>query len=245
MTHPYQTRCAALSSSEESVSVERYYDRRSALNDGKWQGHRTCLVDGSGCSVPDTPALQDTFGSPSGQRPGGGVPMARLLGPFHAGIGVLLTWVAAPLLTHDLAQVHKCTRCDRPEMCWWRIGACVPTLTLPSSCRLVCTPCGESAGVRSWTSGPAGICQDGREADAGSHRCATVPLAQRTPHQRPTGSLVETRDLSLMVHQAGIGCLAKFARAARGVLRRRQTGDPTLSDHPGDDAPRRAGLPGC
>jgi hypothetical protein len=32
--------------------------------------------------------------------------MAHLLGLFHAGTGVLLTLVVAPLLTHDLAQVQ-------------------------------------------------------------------------------------------------------------------------------------------
>jgi Transposase DDE domain len=79
---------------------------RSALDDGRWQGHRTFLVDGSGCSRPDTPALQDAFGQPTAQRPGCGVPVARLLGLFHAGTGLLLKLVVAPLLTHDLAHVQ-------------------------------------------------------------------------------------------------------------------------------------------
>jgi hypothetical protein len=80
--------------------------QRSALDDGRWHGHRTFFVDGSGCSMPDTPALQDAFGQPNVQRPGCGFPVARLLGLFHAGTGVLLKLVVAPLLTHDLAQVQ-------------------------------------------------------------------------------------------------------------------------------------------
>jgi DDE family transposase len=80
--------------------------QRSALDDGRWQGHRTFLVDGSGCSMPDTPALQDAFGQSTEQRPGCGFPVARLLGLFHAGTGVLLKLVVAPLLTHDLALVQ-------------------------------------------------------------------------------------------------------------------------------------------
>ena len=56
--------------------------------------------------MPDTPALQDAFGQSTEQRPGCGVPVARLLGLFHAGTGVLLTRVVAPLLTHDLARVQ-------------------------------------------------------------------------------------------------------------------------------------------
>jgi hypothetical protein len=80
--------------------------QQSALDDGRWHGHRTFLVDGSGCSMPDTPALQDAFGQSTEQRPGCGFPIARLLGLFHAGTGVLLKLVVAPLLTHDLALVQ-------------------------------------------------------------------------------------------------------------------------------------------
>src|SRR3712207_1308603 len=94
----------------------RFFDRllerfsstvpRSALDEERWHGHRTFLVDGSGGSMPDTPALQDAFGPSTEQRPGCGFPVARLLGLFHAGTGVLLKLVVAPLLTHDLAQVQ-------------------------------------------------------------------------------------------------------------------------------------------
>jgi hypothetical protein len=80
--------------------------QRSAVDDGRWHGHRTFFVDGSGCSMPDTPALQDAFSQPNVQRPGCGFPVAHLLGLFHAGTGVLLKLVVAPLLTHDLAQVQ-------------------------------------------------------------------------------------------------------------------------------------------
>jgi Transposase DDE domain len=80
--------------------------QRAALDEERWHGHRTFLVDGSGCSMPDTPALQDAFGQSTEQRPGCGFPVAHLLGLFHAGTGVLLKLVVAPLLTHDLAQVR-------------------------------------------------------------------------------------------------------------------------------------------
>jgi IS4 transposase len=81
--------------------------QRSALDDGRWHGHRTFFVDGSGCSMPDTPALQEAFGQPNVQRPGCGFPVVRLLGVFHAGTGLLLKLVVAPLLTHDLARVQE------------------------------------------------------------------------------------------------------------------------------------------
>jgi hypothetical protein len=74
--------------------------------EGRWHGQLTLLVDGSGCSMPDTPALPQAFGQPTEQRPGCGFPVARLLGLFHAGTGLLLKLVVAPLLTHDLALVQ-------------------------------------------------------------------------------------------------------------------------------------------
>jgi hypothetical protein len=74
--------------------------------EGRWYGHRTFFVDGSGCSMPDTPVLQEAFGQPSEQRPGCGFPGARLLALFHAGTGLLTQLISAPLLTHDLAHVQ-------------------------------------------------------------------------------------------------------------------------------------------
>jgi hypothetical protein len=95
----------------------RFFDRllerfgrtvqHAALDEERWHGHRTFFVEGSACSMPDTPALQDAFGQSTEQRLGCGFPVAHLLGLFHAGTGVLLKLVVAPLLTHDLAQVQK------------------------------------------------------------------------------------------------------------------------------------------
>jgi hypothetical protein len=94
----------------------RFFDRllerfgravqHAALDEERWHGHRTFLVDGSACPMPDTPALQVAFGQSTVQRPGCGFPVARLLGLFHAGTGVLLKLMVAPLVTHDLARVQ-------------------------------------------------------------------------------------------------------------------------------------------
>lgn len=72
-----------------------------------WHGHRIWHVDGSSCSMPDTPQLQAAFGQPGGQRPGCGFPVAHLMMLFHATTGCLLRIVTAPLRTHDMAQVHR------------------------------------------------------------------------------------------------------------------------------------------
>lgn len=73
--------------------------------EGLWRGHRTFLVDGSSFSMPDTPELQRHFGQPGNQAPGCGFPVATILALFHAGTGLLLDVVAAPLRTHDMSQV--------------------------------------------------------------------------------------------------------------------------------------------
>jgi hypothetical protein len=71
---------------------------------GRWRGHRTWTLDGSSFSMPDTPALQAHFGQPSGQARGCGFPVAHMLALFHAGTGLLLRVVAAPMRTHDMRQ---------------------------------------------------------------------------------------------------------------------------------------------
>jgi hypothetical protein len=71
--------------------------------DGRWLGHRTFHIDGTGFSMPDTPELQRAFGQPGGQAAGCGFPVAHVLALFHAGGGFLLNVLAAPLRTHDLA----------------------------------------------------------------------------------------------------------------------------------------------
>ena len=70
----------------------------------RWFGHRVWTLDGSSCSMPDTPALQNAFGQPGQQQPGCGFPVAHLLTLFHASTGLLLRVVTAPLRTHDMAQ---------------------------------------------------------------------------------------------------------------------------------------------
>ena len=79
----------------------------TVLDDGRWHGHRIFFVDGSGCSMPDTPVLQDEFSQPGEQQPGCGFPVARLLALFHAGTGLLTQRVVSPLNTHELSRVQQ------------------------------------------------------------------------------------------------------------------------------------------
>lgn len=70
-----------------------------------WHGHRTFLVDGSSFSMPDTPALQAYFGQSGAQQSGCGFPTAHWLTLFDARSGLLVKQLAAPLRTHDMADV--------------------------------------------------------------------------------------------------------------------------------------------
>lgn len=72
---------------------------------GLWHGHRTWLVDGTGVSMPDTPALQRAFGQPTNQAVGCGFPVARVLALFHAGTGLLQHFLTAPLRSHEMSRV--------------------------------------------------------------------------------------------------------------------------------------------
>ena len=72
-----------------------------------WRGHRTFHVDGSTFSMPDAPPLRKAFGTPTGQAPGCGFPVAHLLVLFGAGTGLLLDAFAAPLHTGDLSQTPE------------------------------------------------------------------------------------------------------------------------------------------
>jgi hypothetical protein len=74
----------------------------------RWCGqHRVWLLDGSSCSMPDTPPLQEAFGQPGAQKPGCGFPVAHLLCLFHARTGLLQKVLTAPLRTHDLADAWR------------------------------------------------------------------------------------------------------------------------------------------
>jgi hypothetical protein len=70
-----------------------------------WRGLRALLVDGSSTIAPDTPQLDKAFGHPSGQKPGCGFPVAKVLGLFDALTGLVVEMLCLPLFTHDMGRV--------------------------------------------------------------------------------------------------------------------------------------------
>jgi hypothetical protein len=81
--------------------------RRATQAKACWRGHRTFIIDGSSCSMPDTPALQHHFGQPTGQRPGCGFPVAHLLVLFDVHTGLLIDVLASSWRIHDLTRAHQ------------------------------------------------------------------------------------------------------------------------------------------
>lgn len=78
---------------------------------GRWRGHRVLLIDGSGLSMPDTPALQRAFGQPGRQLPGcprtPGFPVMHVVWLFDAASGLIVDLVHNRWNTHDLADASK------------------------------------------------------------------------------------------------------------------------------------------
>ncbi len=72
----------------------------------RWRGHRVWHADGSSFSMPDTPALQEHFGQPHGQKPGCGFPVATLLMLTNAA-GMIMKTIALPLNAHEAGHLHQ------------------------------------------------------------------------------------------------------------------------------------------
>jgi len=81
--------------------------RRDTDDIATWHGHRVFFVDGSSCSMPDTPELQKRFGQPTEQKPGCGFPVAHLLALFDAYSGMLVDVLASSWRIHDLTRVGE------------------------------------------------------------------------------------------------------------------------------------------
>jgi len=85
--------------------VTRQRDATAAVS--RWHDLRVFFVDGSSCSMPDTPPLQRRFGQPTGQKPGCGFPVAHLLALFDAYTGMLVDVLVSSWRTHDMTGVSE------------------------------------------------------------------------------------------------------------------------------------------
>jgi len=74
----------------------------STKSTASWHGHRTFLIDGSSCSMPDTPELVKHFGYVTARQRRGQFLTAHLLAMFDVATGLLLSLTASLCRTHDL-----------------------------------------------------------------------------------------------------------------------------------------------
>jgi hypothetical protein len=72
-----------------------------------WHGRRVRLVDGSSCSMADTPQLQAAFGQPDGQKAGCGFPVARLVAMFCWATGAVLDVAMGAYRSSELMLVRQ------------------------------------------------------------------------------------------------------------------------------------------
>jgi len=77
--------------------LERNVNRKE-----RWlEGRAVKIVDGTSFSMPDSAANQAAWPQPSGQQPGCGFPVAKLVGVFSLASGALLEQAVAHLHVHD------------------------------------------------------------------------------------------------------------------------------------------------
>jgi hypothetical protein len=78
------------------------------VGDGyRWCGRRVWVVDGSSCSMPDTPELQAAFGQPDGQKPGCGFPVAKFVAMFCWASGAVLDVAIGAYRSAELTLWHQ------------------------------------------------------------------------------------------------------------------------------------------
>lgn len=92
----------------ESLNAAAVRDVRTQVSPSRlWCDRTVAVVDGSSASMPDLPALQKAFPQPSGQKPGCGFPVMRLVGLFCWASGCLLELVADSLQVGELTMFRR------------------------------------------------------------------------------------------------------------------------------------------
>ena len=92
-----------------------------------WLGRRVKVVDGTGLSMPDTAAHQESWPQPTTQKAGCGFPVVKLVACFCLASGALLEWVEGTLTEHDCRLFQKLRSVFKRAMWCWRTGGSVPS----------------------------------------------------------------------------------------------------------------------
>jgi len=71
-----------------------------------WHNRRVLVVDGTKCSMPDTPANQKKYPQPTSQKEGCGFPLASVVAVFCLATGAALDMAIGRCHTHDLTLFY-------------------------------------------------------------------------------------------------------------------------------------------
>lgn len=122
-----QAFAASQSLSAPSASTSAYCQARGKLDTGSlerilahtaqtleqrgrgrwWKDRRVVVVDGTGVSMPDTPANQEAWPQPGSQKPGCGFPQARICACFCLQTGALLSYRVGHKRNHELPLLRQ------------------------------------------------------------------------------------------------------------------------------------------
>lgn len=72
-----------------------------------WRGLKVKVIDGTSTSLPDTRKNQRAYPQPSGQKPGCGFPLLKIVGVFSLATGVLLDYAKGNQHQHELGLLQK------------------------------------------------------------------------------------------------------------------------------------------
>jgi len=81
---------------------------------GRWYGLCPKVIDGTGLTLPDTPANQRVYPQHRGQKTGCGFPWLKLVGIFSLASGALLDYATGNQHQHELALLYKLLAQFRP-----------------------------------------------------------------------------------------------------------------------------------
>jgi len=127
-------------------------------------------------------------------------------GAFHAGTGVLLKLVVAPLSPTISPRCSSAPAVSTGDVLVADRGLC-SYAHLPSSSRLACTPCSASARARWGFHARSAFGPAERAADVCRQRRATGPAGSKRSASMTTRRLVETQDLSSWLTREALAAL--------------------------------------
>lgn len=108
-TSAYCDARSALSTAFLQTAFEALRNKVSQQAPDAWQfcGRNVKVIDATNASMPDTLLNQERWPQPSGQKPGCGFPLAKILGVFCLSTGAWLGHALGSCSVHDLSLWHQ------------------------------------------------------------------------------------------------------------------------------------------